>query len=137
MRISRIVLGIVLVAHGIGHTLGVLAPSLGDDSWSLGSWLLPDATPDWTGMAAFAVVAIMFVLAGLAAMGLLVREHNLRWLTEIAAVLSLISLALWWDALPTIWSKVAAIVIDLVVIAGALPERRLRQVQKTVGPAPA
>lgn len=137
MRVSRIVLGVVLIAHGIGHTLGVLAPSLGDEQWSLSSWLLPEATPEWVGMSAFGLVAVMFVLAGLAAIGVVVQERHLRWLTEIAAILSLISLALWWSAFPTVWSKLAAILVDVVVIAGALPERLPQRPQKTVGPAPA
>lgn len=137
MRTPRVILGLILIAHGVGHTLGVLAPWLGDAEWSLDSWLLADAVPEWIGMGVFGLTAAMFVLAGLSAMGLVVAERNLRWLTEVAAVVSLLALALWWGAFPTIWSKLGAIVVDLVVIAGAVPERRPRTTPRHVGPAPA
>lgn len=136
MRASRIVLAVVLIAHGIGHVLGVLAPSLGDDQWSLRSWLLPDPTPEWIGMVAYAAAAALFVLAGLAAVGIL-PERNLRRLTETAAIVSLLALLFWWYAFPSIWSNVGAIVVDVVVLVGAFPERSPRGRPRHVGPAPA
>lgn len=136
MKTSRIVLGVVLVAHGIGHVLGVLAPSLGDADWSLRSWLLPDPTPVWIGMAVYAVVALMFVSAGLAAMGVVVPERNLRWLAESAAVVSLLALMFWWYAFPSVLSNVGAILVDVVVLVGAFPERKALPQPPTAGPAP-
>lgn len=137
VKASRIVLGIVLIGHGFGHVLGVLAPWLGDEQWSLRSWLLADPTPEWIGMVVYAIVAVLFVLAGLAAMGLVVPEHNLRWLTEIAAVISLLALLFWWYAFPSMWSNVGAIIVNVVVLVGALPQRRPQAPGKTVGPATA
>jgi len=137
MRSSRIVLGLVLVAHGVGHVLGVLAPWLGDADWNLGSWLLPDATPEWVGMIGFGVAAVLFIAAGLAAVGLIVPERNLRWSAEVAAVISILALVIWWDAFPSVSSKVAALAIDAVVLVAALPERKAQRPARSVGPVSA
>ena len=132
MRTSRLVLGLVLIVHGVGHVLGVLAPWLGDADWSLGSWLLPEATPEWVGMVGFGLVSVMFIAAGLAAMGL-APERHLRWLTEVAAVISVAALVVWWDAFPSIWSKLGALAVDAVVLVGAFPEKRPQALTKSKG----
>jgi hypothetical protein len=66
----RIVLGVLLVAHGLVHLLW-FAPN-DDPSWPFRldrSWLLPDTTRKPVGVVLVALVVVAFALLGLAVWG--------------------------------------------------------------------
>lgn len=111
----RIVLGGLLVAHGLVHLLW-LAPS-DDPAWPFRldrSWLVPQAT-----RKRVAVVLIVIIVAGFALLGLAV--WGVPGLTSIwpvvaigAAVASLAALVLFWNH-QLLWG--VAIDVALIVVA--------------------
>lgn len=122
----RILIVIVLIAHGIGHVLGVF-PALGLASlegWSLRSWLLTDligtTAASWLGVVLWLVGLLGFVGAGLGMLGWIVPQAWWRSLAISAAVLSLLALALYWNAFPSLLNKVGAIGVDVAVLVGLL-----------------
>jgi hypothetical protein len=120
----RIVLGLVLLAHGIGHSMGLLQlfrvatvnPDWHGDSWLLTSAAGPTATQLvggllWTG----AIVGF----AALAA--IVVGWLPTAWFAPVAigsAVVSLAGLLLFPIAFP-IFSTIGALAVDVVVLSAA------------------
>ena len=120
----QIVLGVVLIVHGIGHTLGVIPLFLKvPDSWNTRSWLLTGRLDDGV-VTAIAVVlwlacVVGFVLAGLGVLDLIVPTSWWRPLAVGFSVLSLVALGLFWQGFPVlIPNKVGAIAVDVVLIVG-------------------
>ena len=93
----RIVIAVVILAHGIGHVL-FLAPCLGFSQWgqSAQSWLLTgrlgDTVTRLAGGLLWLVAIVSFAAAGV---GLLVQAPWWRTLAVIPAVVSLLALALF------------------------------------------
>ena len=121
-EILRVVLAIVIVAHGIGHVL-FLGPALRIASWadqSGGSWLLSATMGDGPAHAAGAVVwataTVLFVTAGI---GLALTQEWWRPIALVGAVVSLVGIVACWDGILTA-SAVPALIVDLVVIVGLL-----------------
>jgi hypothetical protein len=112
----RIVLGMLVVAHGLVHLLW-FAPSHDDPAWPFRldrSWLLSEAT-----RTPIAIVLITLVVAGFALLGLAV--WGIPGLTSIwpalaigAAIPSLAALVLFWDR-QLQWG--IAIDVALIVVA--------------------
>jgi hypothetical protein len=122
----RWIFGLVLVIHGVGQFLGVLAlASIGPDSWNARSWLLTDAIGDGPARVVSTVLWVsaltLFVAAGLAVLGIGAPYTSWRMLAVSGAVLSLIAMALFWDAFPVlIPNKVGSIAVNLTVLIGIL-----------------
>lgn len=116
----------MLILHGIGHVLGVLAAtSLGNDSWNARSWLLSDPLGDGAAKAINVVLwvigFVVFVLAGLALLGIGFLESWWKPLAVAGAVLSLATLTLFWNAFPVLFpNKVGAIAVNLAALIGIL-----------------
>ena len=120
----QIVFGVVLIAHGIGHTLGVIPLFLNvQESWNTRSWLL-SGRMDGGVVTAIAVVlwlacAFGFVLAGLGVLDLIVPTSWWRPLAVGFSALSLVTLGLFWQGFPVlIPNKVGAIAVNIVLIVG-------------------
>ena len=119
----RTIIGIVFFFNGIGHVLGIL-PALGVSkmkNWSSHSWLLSkplgESTARIISLILFASVVVCSIAAGLAINSWLVPHAAWRTLATISAVVSLVALALFWNAFPTlIPTKVGAIGQDVLVI---------------------
>jgi hypothetical protein len=113
----RIVLAIVVAAHGIGHILFLL-PLLGAANWgqSAQSWLLGD------GLFAKVIGGLIWLLAIVGfltvAFGIFQETDWWRTLALAAAVVSTLGLALFW-ARPAGSPVISALVFNLLV-AGAL-----------------
>jgi hypothetical protein len=120
----RIIIAVVLFAHGVGHVMGVM-PALGLSNiktWSSHSWLL---TP-LLGETASRVISILlflaalvgFIAATLGFLGWLVPHDAWRTLAVVSAVISLVALALYWNAFVSfIPNKVGAIAVNVATLA--------------------
>ena len=118
----RLWIGIVLILHGIGHALGVLAlSSLGSESWNARSWLFGDSTARVVSAVMWVACIAAFVVAGLALLEIGFPEGGWKPVAVIAAFVSLSALALFWNAFPVLFpNKVGAIAVNLAVIVGVL-----------------
>jgi hypothetical protein len=116
----RIVVVLVLGAHGIGHLIGV-AGGWFDSAWggSSSSWLLTPVMGRATSVlegALWLLPGIGFVLAA----GLIVGNSELwRPVALASAAASLLVIALFPEQLP-LGSTIGAVVVDVVVIVGLL-----------------
>ncbi len=121
-EILRIVVAVVLIAHGIGHVL-FLGPALRIASWaeqSGGSWLLSSTAGDGVahavGALVWAAATVLFVASGT---GLLLSQEWWRPLAVVGAVVSLIGIFVFWDGILTA-SAVPALIVDVAVLVGLL-----------------
>ena len=118
----KIVLALILFAHGIGHSLGLLQLfriATVNPEWHGDSWLL--AGPVGTTVAqAVGVVCWTVAIVGFGALaGLVVGWLPASWWAPLAlgsALASIAGLALFPVAFPPM-SSVAALVVDLAVLA--------------------
>jgi hypothetical protein len=117
--VLNLALGVVLVAHGIGHVL-FLAPALRLVEWagqSSQSWLLSDVLGDPLTRAVAAVgwaAATILFLVG--AFGFMTRLDWWRPVLLAGAVVSLAAIVVMWDGIATSNALMAA-AVDVVVIA--------------------
>src|SRR5262245_5963814 len=121
----RFVIALVLVAHGIGHSLGIIQVSrlvTVNPSWNGDSWLISGfagtAITHALGVALWGAAMIGFVLAAGVVVGWLPDE----WWRPLAVGASLCSLAglLLFPAAFPLTSSIGALVVDLVVLGGVL-----------------
>jgi len=126
MSTWRLVIGIVLILHGLGHALGVLAlTSLGNDNWNGRSWLLTDAIGDRPTKVIAVVLwmlgLVIFVVAGFALLEIGFSESLWKPLAVSGAVLSLVALTLFWNAFPALFpNKIGSIAVNAVLLVGIL-----------------
>lgn len=123
----KIVIGVVLLAHGIGHVLGLFpvvgaAPTSALPRWTGESWLLPSAPAQLAhliGAVLWVVALVGFVLLSAVVLGWLTEA----WWQPIAitsAVASLVAILLFPSGFPTVVNIVGAAVVDLAVIVGTI-----------------
>jgi hypothetical protein len=115
----RIVLGVLLVAHGLVHLLW-FAPN-DDPSWPFRldrSWLLPDTTRKPVGVVLVALVVVAFALLGLAVWGVPGLASIWPFLAVVGALASLAALVLFFDR-QLLWG--AAIDVALIAVALSRP----------------
>lgn len=126
----RYFIAFVLIVHGIGHIEGVLA-ALGifsTESWHGRSWLISE----WLGDGATRIICLLiwfigfagFVTAGLSLLDWLVPHGWWRTLAILFAVISLLSIIVYWNSLAAIFNKVGVIGVDLAVLIGLLALNR-------------
>ena len=122
----KVIIGVVLIAHGIGHVLG-LFPIAGwarAEHWSADSWVLTGFTgPTVTnvlGGALWLTAMVTFIVAGLGVLGLWVPIAWIRPLAVIGAVASIVGLVLFWEAFPETTSRIAALAVDVIVLWAVL-----------------
>ncbi len=119
----RIAIGLVLFAHGIGHSLGllqVLGVSAIQPAWRGDSWLFG---MDGTGAAILAAVLWTAAIVGFVVLaGIVVGWLPDGWWVPLAigsALVSLAGLALFPAAFPTT-SLVGAVIVDVALVAAVL-----------------
>jgi hypothetical protein len=115
-------IGIVLILHGIGHALGIIAlSSLGSESWNARSWLFDDSPARVISVVMWVACIVTFVVAGLALLEVGFPEGWWKPVAVAGAFVSLSALALFWNAFPVLFpNKIGAIAVDLAVIVGVL-----------------
>lgn len=114
----RVILSLVIAAHGIGHVL-FLVPLLGAVDWgqSTRSWLFTDAS---TARIIGSILWIMALIGfGAAVYGLLSQQPWWRSAAVIAAVVSTGGLLVFW-ASPVTSPVVAALIVDAVIVGALL-----------------
>jgi hypothetical protein len=119
----RIIIAVVLFIHGIGHIMGVLPALQVVDvaGWNSRSWLL---TPIMGETASRILSAVLFLMAligflgsTLALMGWLVPHDWWRTLAVVSAVISLVTVILFWNAfVALVPNKVGALGVDITVL---------------------
>jgi len=127
----RIIIGAALSLHGLGHVMGAIPAlrlfTVTESSpamlkrWSSRSWLLTDPLGDSTArlicLVLFVAVLVCSIGAGLGLLGWLIPHGWWRTLAVVSAVLSLVAIALYWNAFIALFPhKVGAIGMDLAVL---------------------
>ena len=121
----RYLIALVLLAHGIGHTIGILQTlrlTTVNPGWNGDSWLLTgvagSTVTNAVGIALWTAAMLGFVLAA----GVVVGWLPADWWRPLAIGASLCSLAgilLFPAAFPT-FSTIGALVVDVVVLGAVL-----------------
>ncbi|UCF20310.1 MAG: hypothetical protein JSU87_02560 [Gemmatimonadota bacterium] len=123
----RVAVAVVLIAHGLGHALGIL-PLFGiklSGTHAFTSWLVTEqlggAATRGLGLTLWLAALIGFVVAGLGLLDWLVPPDSWQPLAIAAALASLVAIALFWGGLPFFFpNKVGAIAVDLAVLVSLL-----------------
>lgn len=119
----KLALGLVLVAHGIGHSMGILGAfkiATVNPAWAGDSWLLAGAGQAGTqvvGTLLWSVALVGFVLLGGVVLGWLPEA----WWQPLAigsAAVSLLGVLLFPIAFPT-FSTLGCVAVDVAVLAAA------------------
>lgn len=121
MVLLRVVLGVLVAAHGLVHLL-YLVPAPDDPKWPFRlteSRLVPEAARRPVGIALVAVTIVAFALVGLAIAG--VPGLSAVWpsLAVIGSASSLATLILFWNAQLLLG---VAIDVGLIIVALVRPE---------------
>jgi hypothetical protein len=121
----KLVIAVVLLAHGIGHSLGLLQVfkvATVNPAWDGGSWLLDGfvgaTASQIVGSALWIVALVGFSVVAASVLGWLPGA----WFGPVAivsTVASLAGLALFPSAFP-VTSTVGALAIDVIVLAATL-----------------
>lgn len=123
----KLVIGIVLLAHGVGHVLGIfpvvgVAPMSTLPKWTGESWLLPSSPPTMShaiGGVLWGVALVGFVLLSFVVFGWL-SETWWQPLAVGSAAASLVAVALFPSAFPTLVNVVGAAAVDVVVLVATI-----------------
>ena len=118
----RALVAVVLFIHGIGHVMGVLpAFGLSTEGWHSRSWLLTPILGETISrilsVILFLLALIGFIASSLALLGWLVPHDWWRTLALVSAVISIVTIVLFWNAFVTFFpNKVGALGVDIAVL---------------------
>jgi hypothetical protein len=121
----RIVIGLVLLAHGIGHSMGLLQLSKVasvNPQWHGDSWILTGLTGATATQAVGAVLWTAAIVGFTGLAGVVVGWLPASWWETLAissAAVSLVGLLLFPVAFP-VFSTVGALVVNVALLAGVL-----------------
>ncbi len=129
--VLRAIIAFVFAFHGIGHAMGII-PALGAvdsegasqgwmKNWSSHSWLLTNLLGDPVSrvlcVLLYGTALLGFVGAALALLGWGVPHEWWRTLAIVSAVISLLALLLFWNALIMLFPhKVGALAINIATL---------------------
>jgi hypothetical protein len=124
----RILVGLAVLVHGIGHVMGWF-PIFGWSEksgvgWKPDSWLLTRSiglpASKVLGFLIWTSAAVMAIMAGLAALGWLVPVAWFKDLAVWSSAVSLGGLFLFPNAFATTFNKLGAIAVDLILLVSLL-----------------
>jgi hypothetical protein len=121
----KIVIALVLLAHGIGHSMGMLQVfkvATVNPSWNGDSWLLTGVVGTTVTQVVGSVLWIVAIVGFTALAGSVMGWLPAGWFQPLAvgsAVASLAGLLLFPLAFPT-FSTIGALVIDVLVLAATI-----------------
>jgi hypothetical protein len=119
--VIKVIIAIVLFAHGVGHSLGLLQVfkvAVVNPSWNGSSWVLSGSVETPLIQAVGVVVWTMAIVGFAAAAAVMLGWLPGAWwapMAMVSAVASLVGLALFPVAFPTT-STIGALVVDLAVL---------------------
>ena len=129
--VLRAIIAFVFAFHGVGHAMGII-PALGMvniegssqgrlKNWSSHSWLLTELLGDTASrilcVALYLAALIGFIGAALALLGWVVPHDWWRTLAVVSAVISLLAILLYWNALILLFPhKVGALAINVATL---------------------
>ncbi len=130
----RIMTGLVLIIHGIGHAMAFF-PALNissTENWHYRSWLLNSVLGDSTSrviiIILFAIPFIGFIASGLGVFNVLVPHDWWPRLAIVSAIVGMVALVIFWNAFATLFpNKVGAIAVNIAVLWGLLGTNALSQ----------
>ena len=130
----RLITGLVLIVHGIGHVLAFF-PALNIFStkkWHYRSWLLNSVLGDTPSrviiIVLFAIPLIGFIASGLGVFNWLVPHDWWPRLAIVSAIVGMIALAIFWNAFASFFpNKVGAIFVNIALLWGLLGSNALSQ----------
>ena len=118
----RIVFAVILIAHGIGHYMGVLSSfnvKMSPSQSSTSKLLDPLLGESFSRVLCFVLhllPLVGFLAAGWALLGWLVPQDWWIPLAVISAVLSMLALVFYWNGLAFAFNKVGAVLVNLAVL---------------------
>ena len=123
----RTIVILVLLVHGIGHSMCLLAGTRVADSvegWNLRSWLLTDRIGEtatrWIGSALWAAAMIGFLVTALALLDVLVPQDAWRALAVVSAAISLVAMVLFLNAFAALFNQLGALAVNVITLVGLL-----------------
>lgn len=130
----RLITGLVLIIHGIGHAMAFI-PALnlfGNEHWHYRSWLLSNMLGDTVSrvliIILFAIPFFGFIAAGLGIFNVLIPHELWPKLAVISAVVGLVALAIFWNAFASLFpNKIGAVAVNLAVLWALLGANTLSQ----------
>lgn len=131
----RIIIGLVLIIHGIGHVMAFF-PAFNwasSESWHYRSWLLSRILGDTVSriivVVLFGAAMLGFIAAGLGVFGWLVPHDSWQILALVSAVVSLVALGFFWNAFVALFpNKIGSIVVNVLVLWGTLGTNALSEI---------
>lgn len=131
----RIITGLVLIVHGIGHVMAFF-PAMNwasSDKWHYRSWLLSGILGDTASrilvVVLFGAAGLGFIAAGFGVFGWLVPHDSWQNLALVSAVISLVALFLFWNAFVAFFpNKIGSIVVNVLVLWGTLGTNALSEI---------
>lgn len=124
----KVALALVLLAHGIGHSLGLLQlfkVATVNPAWNGDSWILTGIAGPTISQALGIVIWTTAILGFTALAGVMVGWLPASWWQPLglaSAAISLVGLFLFPVAFPTL-STLGALAVDVVLLASILWER--------------
>lgn len=129
--VLRAIIALVFAVHGVGHAMGII-PALGIvnaqessqgwlRNWSGHSWLLTNLLGDTVSrilcVVLYGAALIGFLGAALALLGWGIPHDWWRTLATVAALISLVALLLYWNALIFLFPhKVGALGVNIATL---------------------
>lgn len=118
----RVVAAVVILAHGVGHGLGVM-PLFGltlGGAWHNRSWLLGEGLAEpvarWVAPVLWVLALAAFVAVGLGLLGIGVQGMPWRWLVLVAAMASALAVVVFWNGFPTMVNRLGALAVDAALV---------------------
>jgi len=121
----KIVVGLVLLAHGIGHSMGLLQifkVASVNPPWQGDSWILSGVAGPTVTQAVGAIIWTVAIVGFAAVAGVVVGWLPAEWwppLAIVSSVVSLVGVAFFPIAFP-LFSTIGAVLVDVVVLAAVL-----------------
>ncbi len=131
----RIITGLVLIVHGIGHVMAFF-PVLNwasNEKWHYRSWLLSGILGDTFSriivVVLFGAAGLGFIAAGLGVFSWFIPQDSWQNLALVSAVISLVALALFWNSFAFLFpNKIGSIVVNVLVLWGTLGTNALSEI---------
>jgi len=123
----RIILSWLMILHGIGHAMGILAifgiklsNTHSSHSWLLGN-ILGSTGSNILSFIVWSLAIAAFLGAGLSLSGWLLSPNLWKTLAMTASIISLVGLIIFWNSFPFLFpNKIGILGIDITLLISLL-----------------